>query len=315
MHARPSVWLLAILLLVVSTTSGSAAPLEKPQYTRGDSWTYETHLAESFGLSFEGNTTITAGDVVPMTVQGTSYETLEISLSGGGAFAGDLPFLGRVDGTWTLTGVDHWETGGWNSVRSFLRLTAEGTFPGPTPIPFTFEIVNETTRRVTGDTFPWPIQDAASGETRAHWNVSQNITFEAQGSPPGWDHTWIDADLVTTHERVGAERVTVPAGSFDTDRIAEVGPEGGHRERWFSGRVGADVREYDYNRTGGRVASTELVRYRYAAGTPAPAFPWVFAVLAGLVAAIAILALVAFRRRKPVDVWMPPERDEGGRSP
>jgi len=310
MRRQVAVLVTSIALVALAIAPRAAAPIERPRYSRGDFWSYATNLTEAFGLRFEGNTTITAGDVVPITVQGEAYDALEASLAGGGTFAGDFPGFGTVAGMWTVTGVDDWETTAWNGVRSFLRLTAEGVLTGgPTPLSFILEFVNTTTRRVTSDTFGWPIHEGTSGDTAAHWNVSLNATFQAQGFPPSWNQTWIDADFVTAYAHNGTERITVPAGTFDAHRIREAGPEGGHRERWYAPRVGADVRQWDYNETGDRLASTELTVFRYAAGVPPPGFPWMYGVLAALAATAIALAALAWRkrRRKPVEVWMPPD--------
>lgn len=312
MGRGPAALALSVLLVLLAVAPRAAAPIDRPRYTEGDFWTYDTSVTEEFGLGFTGNTTITAGEVVPIDVLGQAYDALELSVSGGGSFTGS--FAGNVvSGTWSVTGVEHWETGAWNGVRSFLRLTAVGTFGSPTPLSFTLEFVNATSRRVTEDTFPWPIREGASGQTLARWNTSLNVTLLIDGNPPTWNQTWIDGNFTTAHAHNGTARISVPAGTFDTHAVREVGPEGGHRERWFAPRAGADAREWDYNDTGGRVAATELTAYRYAAGIPPPAFPWIYVLLAGLAVAIVILGLVAFWRRKPVEVWTPPAEEK--RSP
>ncbi|HEV8595626.1 MAG TPA: hypothetical protein VGR51_08880 [Thermoplasmata archaeon] len=303
--------LLASLATVTAAIAPPAAALvEKPRYTRGDFWRYATNLTEDFGLRLDGNTTVTAGAVRTVAGLNATYEALEMALEGDGSFYGAFPGFGTVTGTWTVTGIDDWETGAWNSVHSFVRLTAQGTLQGgPTPVAFTLEVRNETNRRIATDTFGWPIADGASGETRAEANTSLNVTLQFQGFPPAWNQTWFAGTFGTTHAEQGAETVTVPAGTFVAHRIVEVGPEGGRRERWYSPRVGGDVREWDFNVTGDRVASSELTGFSYVAGAPTPPFPWTYVVLAGLTGAVAVLAVLALRKRrkKTAEVWMPPE--------
>jgi len=319
MHRPAFVLVLALAVALTAAAPRASAVAPRPRYAAGDFWTYATNLSQAFDLVFDGNTTVTVGELANLTIQGEPVAALEVSLAGGGRFAGNVSGFGTLSGAWTLTGTEHWETGGWKSVRSFLRLTAEGEIPSdPMPIAFTFQVRNETTRRIASDTFAWPIAEGSTGETRARWNVSQNLTIAFEGFPPVSNETAIDADFVTSYRHNGTARITVPAGTFETHRIEESGPEGGVRVRWYADRVGNDVLEEDYNATGGRIASSALRDFRYRAGEPAPPFPWLTAIVAGLVVAAVVLgAGVALRRRgeTPTDVWMPPEKDAPPRGP
>ncbi len=301
--------LLAAAVVVLSAAPRASAAIEKPLYAKGDTWTYRSNLTDATGLRFLGNSTITAGDVVPITIQGETVEALELGVVGRGTFGGAL--LGvDVAGNWTVSGSEHWETGAWNSVRSFVRLQAEGTVGGPAPGMFTLTLVNETTRMVASETFAWPIQEGTSGETHARWQVRQNITITSDGGPPAWNESGLAGNFTTTYAQDGTAVVAVPAGTFATFRIVERGPEGGSRERWFAPAVGSDVRAYGYNDTGARIATSELVTYRYQAAEPPPPFPWLAALVAGL-AGVVLFLVVALglrrRSRKPEEVWMPPE--------
>ncbi|HEV8594494.1 MAG TPA: hypothetical protein VGR51_03095, partial [Thermoplasmata archaeon] len=187
--------LLALLASLVTVIAAIAPPtaalVEKPRYAGGDFWRYATNLTEDFGLRLDGNTMVTAGSVRAVAGLNATYEALEVALAGEGSFSGAFPGFGTVTGTWTVTGVDDWETADWNTVHSFVRLTAQGTLQGgPTPISFTLEVRNETNRRIATDTFGWPIADGASGETRAEANISLNVTVQFQGFPTAWNQTW-----------------------------------------------------------------------------------------------------------------------------
>ncbi|MEK6850938.1 MAG: hypothetical protein AABY30_00205, partial [Candidatus Thermoplasmatota archaeon] len=186
---------------------------------------------------------------------------------------------------------------------------------------FTIQYVNETTRRVLSDAFPWPIAPGAAGEVRARWNVTQNVTVGFGGAPPESTETRLVAELSTEYRENGTARITVPAGAFDAIRIEERGPEGGVRVHAYAARVGNDVLEEDLNETGGRIATSALKEFRYRAGEPPPPFPWLTVVVVALAVVAAVLgAALVLRRRKrePVEVWMPPEKGsppEGPRSP
>jgi hypothetical protein len=303
------------LAVVCAALAGrGSATADRPLYARGDSWTYRTNLTETLNLSFSGNTTLEAGDVGDRFVQGEVVSTLELFLSGGGTFAGGFPGFGTVRGNWTIVGTDWWETQAWKPVRSFVRIVADGELRnGPTAIPVTFELVNETTKRIVSDDWPWPIDSGATGSLTARWNASENLTVQFQGSPPQSNETRLDAVLATDFSAVRTEAVTVPAGTFDTEVIREAGPEGGYRMRWYAAKVGNDVREEDFNGTGSMVATSELTAYRYAAGESIPSFPWLPALVAALgVVVVVLLGIVAVRvrlRRQPAEAWMPPDPD------
>jgi len=321
MRRAGPVLLLAALLVLTAAAPRASAVLERPPYATGDFWTYATSISEAFGLTLAGNTTLTVGPAVTISVQGEDVAALEVSVEGGGAFAGEVPGFGAISGTWTVVGTEHWEAVAWRSVRSFLQLTAEGEIPSdPAPVPFSLQLVNTTTRRTLSDTFPWPITDGAAGAIAARWNVTQNATVAFGGFPPESNETTLEADVTIDFLHNGTASVTVPAGTFAAERIEERGPEG-LRVRSFAPRVGNDVLEQDYNETGGLVASSALRAFRYRAGEPAPPFPWL-TVLVAVLAAVAVVLAVALalraRRRPPPEVWMPPEKEsppEGPASP
>jgi len=320
MHRVAVALALAAALLLTAAAPRASADLARPAYGAGDFWTYATNLTEAFGLTLTGNTTLTVGPVVTISVQGADVDAVEVAVDGGGDFAGALPFVGNLSGTWTVAGTEHWETTGWRPVRSFLHLTAEGEIPAdPAPVPFSLQLVNTTTRAVRDDGFPWPIADGASGAVVERWNVTQNVTVAFGGGPPEWNETVLEADVTTRLLHNGTGSASVAAGTFVVERVEERGPEGGVRVHSFAPRVGNDALEEDYNESGGLVASSSLRAFRYRAGEPAPAFPWLTVLVAVLAAVAAVLgaalALRARRRRAPEEVWMPPEKESPPKGP
>lgn len=308
--------ILALVLAVAALPLAprAAAPLGKPRYAAGDFWTYATDVTEAFGLQLVGNTTVEAGNVATVRIGAADILALEVLLFGGGTFSAQFPGVGAVAGTWTATGTESWETEGWKAVRSFLRLSASGELGGPPPLAFTMELVNDTTREITSDTWPWPIREGTSGSVTARATIMQNLTIQFSGFPPESNETQIEGTYVTNSEHLRTERVTVPAGTFDAHVVREDRPEGGHLLRWFSARAGNDVRQEGYNETGALVLSSDLVDYRYAAGVPPPEFPWLLVIVAALAATavvLGVLSVIRRRRRPPSEVWMPDEPTEG----
>jgi len=317
---RPTLAILLVGMILLAAGAGRAtAEVQRPAYRVGDFWAYETNLTEGLGLAFDGTSRVEVVRFGSLTVQGSDVSIAELLVTGGGTFSGSSPGVGTATGTWSITGTEAWEMASWKSVRSFFRLTADGEITGgPTPLPFTLSVINETIRTTLADTWRWPVGEGTTGAWTAHWNVSQNITFAVQGVPGGWNASRYDGDYATAYSHERTERVTVAAGEFEAHVLRERGPEGGSRLRWYAPRAGNDVLQEEFNATGDRVASAELVEFGYLAGAP-PSFPWLLAlnvalggVSVGLLGAIAVR-----RRRRHVDVWMPPEAggDKGPSKP
>ena len=295
--------------LLAGVAGRAIAEVAKPGYLVGDFWSYATNLTEGFGFFFDGGSRVEVVRFGAASVQGSEVPIAELLVTGGGRFSGSFPGVGTATGTWSITGTEAWETGAWKGVRSFFRLTAEGTTGGPTPLPFTLTVLNETTRKTTADTWPWPVVEGTAGSWTAHWDVSQNITFSIPGVPGGWNASRYDAEYAIEYEHVRTERVTVPAGAFDANLIREEGPEGGSRLRWYAPRAGNDVLQEEFNASGGRIARAELREFAYRAGDPSPTVPWLIGVNVALGGVVVVLlgAIAVRRRRRHVDVWMPPK--------
>lgn len=299
---------LALAMLLMALAPRAMAPIPRPTYTAGDFWSYRTNVTEEIGFRFDGNTTIDVRTPRVILVQGQQVEALEVLFSGGGAFGGTFEGFGAIDGTWTIIGAEDWETDTWKSVRSFVRLTATGRAGGTPALTFTLTVENETTRRIVSDDWRFPIVEESTGTTVWHWNVTQNVTYRVQGRPPETNTSWLDSTFTTQYVYERTETVQVLAGAFEAHVIREEGPEG-ERVRWYAPRVGNDVKQEEFNETGAKVATSELTDFEYAAGTPPPPFPWLFVVVVAIGIVVAVLAAVLLRRpRKPVEVWMPPER-------
>lgn len=309
---RPGLVLLVFVALVLASFAPAAsATLDRPRYATGDFWRYTSSLTEPLGLRFEGSTTLDAGDLVSIDIQGETVSARAFLLSGGGTVVGDFEGLGTIAGEWTVTGTEHWETGEWNSVRSFARITANGVIEGgPAPVPFSLDIVNETTRRILADSWTWPLEPGETGSTTARWNGSQTVTVQFGTFAPETNASSLDGVFTTRFAHVRTETIAVPAGTFEAYVVRVEGPEGGHRLRWLSARAGAAVRQEEFNGSGVGVATTELKEFRYQAGESVP-FPWLLVLVASLAAVAATLGvLLAVRRRPPPDVWMPPTPEE-----
>lgn len=306
---RKSLAIVLVLSLAFASLGGrSSAVLSRPAYRVGDFWAYATNLTEDLGLAFDGTSRVEVVRFGSLSVQGSQTPIAELLVTGSGTFSGAAEGIGTVAGTWTITGTEAWETGAWKSVRSFFRLTAEGMLTGPTPLAFTLSVTNDTTRRSLSDDWAWPLEAGTTGSWASHWNASQNITVSVQGVPAAWNASSFDADHSIDYEYVRTETITVPAGAFPAHVLREESPGSGSRLRWYVPDVGNDVRQEEYNETGGRVARAELLDYAYATSFAEPSAPWWLALNAALVGvAIVLLVALAVRRRKRGDVRIPSE--------
>lgn len=311
-----AILLAAAVVLAARGTSG--AEDGDPTYSLGDFWSYATNLTEGQGLAFEGTSRVEVVRFGEMPVQGSNASIAELLVRGGGSFSGTIPRIGTVAGSWSITGTEAWEITRWRSVRSFLRLTAEGELTGgPTPLPFALSLTNDTTRKTISDTGPSPVVEGGAGSWTAHWAGNQNITLGIEGVTSGWNASSFSGNHTIRFTHEGTERVTVRAGPFVTHVIREEGPGGFSRLRWYAPAAGNDVRQEEFSETGALIGSAELLQFRYA-GEREFRIPWLLALNAVLVGIAAVLLVaVAIRvRRKAAEVSVQTEEARsGGPSP
>jgi hypothetical protein len=131
-----------------------------------------------------------------------------------------------------------------------------------------------------------------------------HVTF---GRNETWTNTSLEKDVGLAVSLPATDTILVPAGSFETFVIRERWPDGSGQRFDYAPRAGNNARTETFNGTGGEVARTELVSYRYRAGQPPdPLGTWLL--LAG-VAAIAVIVptgWLVLRRRRREREYTPP---------
>ncbi len=304
---------IALAVLITLGTGAMAVPVGAPSYTKGDYWRY----------TLWGNSTVRAGagiGEVPITVRGnrtvwvtdvTSSGVTKVELSKVRqtevAHLGALTASVTMDFTTNTTEKEQTTQG-----PLYFNLSADAGF-----ITFHLGVRGTTKSTVQEDTFTFPIDAGRRARTveafEAHGNWTQ--TLPDVPTPP------IDISGTTTTDYVvgQSQEITVPAGKFTALAIDSwtnstvqgnatqipflpVAGTGNRTRTYYSRDVGGVVRIERYDARGASVSQENLVAYQYTSGTNSLlrvlSRPTSLAAIAGAVAVLVLVSLMALRRRR-----------------
>ena len=308
--------LVSLLLTLAGTASGAPAALDRPSLTVGDVWTYQANSTLGGGLIVNGTMTTAVSARETDSVLGVSVPVFRLTLTGGGSASGrvDVPgFSGSVSGSWVLAGQELLETSELKVVSSVLDLSVNGTYQGF--ISFSFRIQNTTDFQILQDGWNYPLAPNSVGDLRTNAAYTQDIYVSGVRNRTSGSGEWTIA-----YSLGSLERLTVPAGTYDSYPVRETWPDGTVTVRDLSATVGNAVRIRNFNATGALLASESLLSYRYQAGEPTNLFgltlvQWV--ALGAVVAAAVAVVLVLRRWRKgaPSPRGPPADPEAGRRGP
>lgn len=298
-----------VLLLAATLLSASATaepPLDRPTWTPGDWWTYETNTTLTPGLNLTGEVTSTFQGNAPLAGPGVGAQAYDVLLSGSGAASGTVAAsVGQVSvqGSWILTGEERFDPSTLQPVYSLLDLSVNGTYLGQ--LPFSIRVQNTTTFEILAGDWQYPLAVGSRGSLTLGYNFTQDI----HGSL-GMDVHDEGTGQWTVGLAMGspASQVT-PAGTFLVYPVTETWPDGSRERSFPSPQAGNDVRTESYGPNGNLSAVTRLVSYRYQALEPSTflgltALQWGIGVA---VLAAAVVAIVAFRWTRRRRTRRPPE--------
>ena len=264
----------AVFILAISalarTTAASNEAVSGPHLTVGDFWTYRTNTSLAAGFFLEGEITLGVSSQGPVTIEGTSYNAVQMSVTGSGAAAGTFStHLGvtPASGRWLLTGEETLESAGLKVVSSVLDLEANGTFrTSSLAIPFLLSVQNTTTFRFLDDRWRFPAEIGNTSVVTGQMNFSEDsrLFYGFQNQTHTAGRVWWNVSYALET----AIAVDSPAGHFDAYRIRQTAPDGGYALSYYAPATGNDARTETYNGTS-RVTTNELVSYRYQALEPA----------------------------------------------
>jgi len=264
---------LAVFVLAISSLAGTTAASNEvvsgPRLTVGDFWTYHTNTSLAAGFFLDGEITLGVSSQGPVTIEGASYDAVQMSVTGSGAAAGTFSThlgLTPASGRWLLTGEESLESAGLKVVSSVLDLEANGTFrTSSLPIPFLLSVQNTTTFRFFDDPWRFPAEIGNTSVVTGQMNFSEDsrLFYGFQNQTHTAGRVWWNVSYALET----AIAVDSPAGHFDAYRIRETTPDGSYALSYYAPATGNDARTESYNGTS-RVATNELVSYRYQALEP-----------------------------------------------
>jgi len=173
-------------------------------------------------------------------------------------------------------------------------------------VPPIGNLTTQTTIVIAGSppqTIKWPLTAGAMwSNTTVVWTSSTNATRT----------TWSSMIQSATFQVQTDATITVPAGTFSTTPLKEVGANGSYTMNFWSAQVGNWARVGSYDASGRNTQNFNLTSYSYTAGgggffgSILLGLPvWIWLVLL-IVILVAIIGFFAVRRRKPPAVMMPP---------
>lgn len=297
-RAVPAAVAIGFLLL---STSGDATAIEAPVLSIGDRWTYATNTSGAQALFFTGPVTFAVDARVPLEVNGTRHEVFRVTVSGSGEAEGIVDLNGtrfHVDGTWTLVGEEFLSTTALKILSSYLQVIAEGRTE-PLNLALTIRLENTTTVEILEDSWRFPVEEGDAGHVTARFHSTEQFLARAGIYAESSSSNGTGVRTIA-FEAGPIARTEVTAGAFDAIRIEERWPDGRRTSSYFATSVGNNVRTESFDETGARVASSELVSFRYQAGEPGSFLDAGIVIPAAVAAgAIAVPAVAwALRRRR-----------------
>ena len=301
----------AVLLvtLLVASPGGSAASVDRPTWTPGDSWTYRTNTTLTPGLNLTGAATSTVSGTQATVVAGSVLDAFRVVLSGSGTAAGTVSTPSgnvSVQGRWIVTGEERFEPTNLHPIYSLLDLSVNGTYLNL--VPFSIRVQNTTTFQVLTDgwAYPWPV--GGSGSVSLEYNFTQDVYAIGGGALH---------DNGTGRWNLGFSLgapvpLVTPAGSFTAYPLVETRPDGSSERSWYAPAAGNNVRTETFDANGSLTSETTLVSYRYQA-LETPTFLGLTLLEWGVVlpaAAVAAAAVLLLRRRSRRKKPRPAEGDE-----
>lgn len=298
----PSARGLALLLgfMIASMSPAATATLNRPAWTAGDFWTYQTDTVLTPGLNLTGTVTSSMWGTTSTSVPGGSVDAYRIVVGGSGTAAGIVHLSSgnvTVRGSWVLTGEERFDTTDLGLLYNLLDLSVNGTYENF--LPFSLRVQNTTTFQILANHWQYPLAAGTNGSQTVEYNFTQDVygsssAAHSQGSGE-WSFGFSIAAPATE---------TTPAGTFDAFVVTQTWPDGSRTESFASPQAGNAVRTESYSPDGNLTGVTTLTAYRYQA-LEAPTFLGLTAVAWAAVAAAVAAGVVAValwywhRRRAP----------------
>jgi hypothetical protein len=304
--------LVAAFLAVVPATARASlgTSMEAPPWTPGDFWTYRFNTTFEHTVFLNGTVRAEVLALRNVTVRGVAQDAYIVDTTGSGTLDGAFgfgPLRIPARGSWNLTGEETFAAASRVVLRSLLDITGAGRID-LLNAPFTLHWINTTESRVVRDSWTYPVPLGFRGEVRLNTSWAEDVFVRIDQNDTTMNRTGLSESgpAVSLADRTGD--VTVPAGPFEVFMVNETWPDGSRERHDYAPAAGNDARTASYNASGGEVARTELLAYRYRASEPGGTFPALAVAAVGAAAAVLVVvaAWVLRRRRAREERYTPP---------
>jgi hypothetical protein len=306
--------LLCIQIIVIGNTMGAT-------YHKGDFWEYDyEEYYEDMDMDGTMRMEVTGWDKV--SVQGVTYDTTVVTFSSDGTIYGSDSGV-VITGTYTATGKYYYQESNDELIKSITNLDMDGTatYMGYTN-DFSSTAYNESSYYLLEDNQATNIKVGDLGNSKASVTYHSTMHHEMAGST---DDSSEDGTFQEDKDYncLKKEKVTVPAGTFDTYLIRTTKSDGSYFLDWYSKKAGQSVRGEAYDSEGDKIVSMELISYKFKGSETASeelfgmsydSFSLLLLIIIIIILLILVVLLFARRKKKSPASQSQPIRGETSQS-
>lgn len=298
---------MVLALTLASLATGTTSSLDRPSWTIGDAWTYDTSTTLIPGLNLTGTVTWNVRGQRSANGSAGPVELYDLVFTGSGSAVGlvstrygPVP----VHGSWILTGEQLVEPVTLQAVSNLFDLAVNGTAGGF--VQYQGRLQNTTTYQIVSTSASYPVVPGNQWSTTVTYSYVQD--YSVTGPVNRTNHTTGTGAWIEDFSAGEPIAVATPLGTFQAIPITETWPTGDHDIAFAAAEVGNAVRTESYDPNGSLAAASILTAYRYQALEP-PTFlgltGYQWAVIAAVAAAAGIAGLVLRWRRRKKDPGPP----------
>lgn len=272
-----------IFLMALSFTSTTSiiamAQAEQPTYSVGNEWKYSIEFLSGNEVVAEGTTTEKIMGEENVIVDSVEYECFVMEITS------SWQPIPPDTIAWTESGTVYLQKSDLSIVKQDMEIKQMSGEE------ITYQQISNATYDPPYNQIDFPIDVA-----KIWWaNTTMTQTVEVPPHPPGTGTTEIRQNFTV----IKTEKVTVPAGTFDTLVIKYATLDNVYEEYYSSGASGV-VKELVYDRNMNLMTRMELLESNRIA--PSGAIDMWLLLAVGIVAVVIVVVVIIFIRRRPAGI-------------
>lgn len=289
--------------LVATSSSVVLARMSEPHFSEGDSWTYSAKMTRQSTIDMTGTISMEILGENTIHVGSSSYSAIENQVSGEGTFSGTLLDM-PVQGDWTMTGTEYWDTQSNERVSKSVTSEMDGTVnTGMDTANLTISSMITTETEIISDGWQHPVDVGQTGTVQVNLSYNLTVLIEIEGMEPMAIYDEVQAPSVINYECTEKTTITVEAGTYEVYVVEITNGDGSKEINFHLPEAGAGAWIERYDPSGEKIGDYTLKSFAYrGADEPAATYLglaleyWILIAVAGTT--IAILSIAWFLMRK-----------------